>query len=581
MFRRIGAGMVLAILGIAACAQIPTSRPVDATQTELATTSTTTTQPAPEEPFVYRVGVLDGLSTTNFWAFQGEQTTVWNAYILGPTKPSLYSLHPSSAAFQFELATHHAEAVEENEQWRVTIDLNPDLKWSDGQPITAGDLAFTFDIVRRFGLEGAWAESFPAAIASVTADTPTRAIIEFTERPTLAVWPHSIGLAPIMPAHVWDEAIGDLTSASLLYSLDATRDVGGGPLALESVSETMIVSVANPGYTPAPAPDRVEYLVYTDEANAIEAMNQGAIDTMLSPRGLNVDHLGLIDPDQDITVEENPANGVRYIGFNLDREPMSEQAFRTALALLLQREIHTFIGDSNILWYDPVAAAAIAAPYSADLEQRLASALDGLRAAGYTWDTDPTLNDGALIAGTGLRIGGVEPQTLTILTPGDAWDPARPLYAAEVARALEVLGFRALPVETDFDTVVDLAFTTGEDGTRQYDMYLLGWTLGNPSLPGFHSVFFAADGVMNNTGYDSPRFAEELARYEGSYNTDEARRALWAMEAILSEDLPYLLLYASSITEGYRSDRVTYRHVDVLGGIQGRLGGIADVRPAG
>jgi hypothetical protein len=53
------------------------------------------------------------------------------------------------------------------------------------------------------------------------------------------------------------------------------------------------------------------------------------------------------------------------------------------------------------------------------------------------------------------------------------------------------------------------------------------------------------------------------------------------METILSEDLPYLLLYTSSITEAFRSDRVRFDIESALGGLQGRLGGIGDVRPAG
>ena len=52
------------------------------------------------------------------------------------------------------------------------------------------------------------------------------------------------------------------------------------------------------------------------------------------------------------------------------------------------------------------------------------------------------------------------------------------------------------------------------------------------------------------------------------------------MENTLSVDLPYLLLYTSEITEVYRSDHVAFDVASALGGIQGRLGGIGDVRPA-
>ncbi len=201
-------------------------------------------------------------------------------------------------------------------------------------------------------------------------------------------------------------------------------------------------------------------------------------------------------------------------------------------------------------------------------------------AAGYAWGQTPSVAaDGSLVAGTGLTIQGQTPQPLTILTPGDTYDPARPEYVAEIAETLTVLGFDARPVETDFDTVVDLAFTPGDDGALHYDMYLLGWTLGNPALPGFYRPFFTPGGEMNNTGYDSGAFMEALADYETAVSTDEARNALWDMEATLSTDLPYLPLYTSELTEMYRSDRVEFDIERSLGGLQGRLGGIGDVRP--
>jgi ABC-type transport system substrate-binding protein len=168
---------------------------------------------------------------------------------------------------------------------------------------------------------------------------------------------------------------------------------------------------------------------------------------------------------------------------------------------------------------------------------------------------------------------------LTILTPGDAFDPARPDYVQEITETLAIVGFDTRPVETDFDTVVDLAFTAGDDGALHYDMYLLGWTLGNPALPAFYRPLFSAEGRLNNTGYASDVFDRALAAYEGAFTVEEASTALWAMEQTLAADLPYLSLYTSQLTEIYRSDRVAFDVETGLGGLQARLGGIADVRP--
>ena len=169
---------------------------------------------------------------------------------------------------------------------------------------------------------------------------------------------------------------------------------------------------------------------------------------------------------------------------------------------------------------------------------------------------------------------------MTILTPGDEYDELRPAHASQIASTLAVLGFDVRPVETDFDSVVDLAFTRGEEGLLHYDMYLLGWTLGSPAWPGFYGPLFASDGAANNTGYASEAFDTAFTAYEEAHDMGQAVAALWDMETLLAKDLPYLLLYAPRIAEAHRVDRVAFSAVGELGGIQSRLGGILDVAPA-
>jgi ABC-type transport system substrate-binding protein len=381
-------------------------------------------------------------------------------------------------------------------------------------------------------------------------------------------------------------------TAADLYSTPGDIDVSGGPLSLVIASDTLIVSNANTGYPLAGTPDSVEYHVYPDEAALVAAVAHGEVDTLLTPNGLTQEQLATMSDNESVSVLASPANGVRYLGFNLAREPMSDQAFRAALALLLDREElaekipHTgqvawsLVPEANGRWFDTELAGENQARYSGTLQERLASALEGLRAVGYTWDKEPALGrSGGVVAGRGLKIDGLAPQPLTILTPGDEYDPARPEYVKEVAETLAMLGFDARPVETDFDSVVDLAFTPGEDGSLHYDMYLLGWTLGSPAMPGYYRPLFSSKGEMNNTGYSSKTFNQALAAYEGAFTTEEAMDALGVMEQTLAMDLPYLLLYTSQLTEVYRSDRVTFDIEQSLGGLQGRLGGIGDVRP--
>lgn len=598
ILRTIGASVVLAGIAVAAISQVGSGQGTAAAEIAAPDTTTTvsedvestTTTTMADEPFSYRIGLLSGISTDNFWAFYGEEPSVWNSYVLGPTKPALYTTNSEIGAIEPELAVEEAEPVREDDTWKVDVELARDLDWSDGTPITAHDLVFTFETVRALELGGSWVEAFPAAVRSVEARGDHDVTITFTERPRLAVWPHGVGLAPIMARHVWEGKIED-SNAKSLYEMSGDGDVGGGPLVLASVSEDVIVSRQNDGYPLADVPDEVEYRVYENEPSAVAALADGAIDYILSPTGITDDHAEELAAETGVSLAESTGNAIRYVGFNLNRQPMSDQAFRSSLALLVDREglsaatgagpaAWALVPEANTTWYDPEAASEIAEVYRGSLADRLALALEMLEEAGYEWQRPPSIEGGELAAGDGLSIEGVAPQPLTILTPGDAYDPERPEYAAEVAAMLEVLGFDARPVETDFDTVVDLAFTPDENGDLAYDMYLLGWTLGNPGLPGFYGALFAEDGPINNTGYSSEPFEEALEAYEAALSTEEAMEKLWEMERTLAADLPYLLLYNNEITEAYRSDRIAFSSRENLGGIQARLGGIWDVRPA-
>lgn len=597
--RTIGASVVLAGVVVAGVTQFGGDEPVDPdiVAAEPSTTDGGSTSPAAEStttvapPFIYRLGVLSGVTTDNFWAFYGAEPSIWNAYVLGPTKPALYTAHASLGSLQPELALSDVEPERDETGWHVVVELSPDLAWSDGVAVTAHDLVFTFEAVRALELGGSWADSFPNAVRSVDAESDHRVRIDFAERPQLSVWPHGVGLAPIMAKHVWEEAVSDI-DADALYEMSGDSDVGGGPLAIESVTPSLMVSVANSGYPTTDTPEAVEYHVYSDEAAAAEALEAGEIDSVLSPKGMTTEEIDNVEQNPSIQVVTSPGNAIRYLGFNLDRDPMSEPAFRTALALLVDREgladsiagsgsaAWSLVPEGNSRWFDREAVAEIKTIYQGSLKSRLGAALEGLQGAGYTWEVAPTVEGGKLIAGSGLTIDGQMPQPLTILTPGDTFDPARPEYVDSIAATLGALGFDARPVETDFDTVIDLAFTPGEDGELHYDMYVLGWTLGNPALPAYYEALFASGGPMNNTGYESEAFDEALSEYEGAFTEKMAKQALWEMEAVLARDLPYLPLYTSQIAEAYRSDRVRYDVAGALGGLQARLGGIWDVAPA-
>ncbi len=598
LLRALGAGIVVIGVAVAGIIQIADREPAGAvdivgasaagSSSSPATGSAVVAAPDDPQPFTYKVGLLGAPENLNFWEFYGSPPTVWESYVLGPTKASLYRLDADTLTLAPDLAEEMVAPTWSESGWRVVVPLHRNSSFSDGSELTAADLEFTFDTVRKFLLGGQWEDTFPAEVASVRAIDPQTLEVRFAKRPSLEVWPFGVGTAPVMSADHWTEAVTEAADTTGLFAIDPDGDPASGPLELAEATTDRVLSRPNPGYA-GPQGKNIEYVVYGASADAVDALAAGSIHTILSPRGLTVAESETLAATAGVETVASPAFGVRYLAFNTHRFPMSDLAFRRAVSLIVDRETlaesvagaeaaRTMLPAANTTWFDE-SRAPEARGSAGDGGPELALVVEELKAAGYSWQTEPAFIDGSLVAGTGLTVDGQKPATLTILTSGDSFDAERASYAGEVAAAVEILGFEVLPVTTDFDTVIDLAFTADDSGALQYDMALLGWSLGNPGLPSFYADLFGSESPANNTGYASPEMDELIRRYQNAPDLATARGLLWEMEELQARDLPYLPLYFSHLVEAYRSDMVAFSTLPGLGGIQGALGAFSLVNP--
>jgi peptide/nickel transport system substrate-binding protein len=542
----------------------------------------------PVDPFVYKVGLLGAPTTFNFWAFYGLPPTVWDSYVLSPTKGSLYRLDSDSLTLVPDLAREMVTPTWDADGWKATVSLRSGGTWSNGQDLTAEDFAFTFETVRRLSLGGQWAEAFPNEVESLSTLDPHTIEVRFAGRPSLDVWPFGVGTAPVMSVDHWETAAAGADDASELFALGADGDPASGPMQVVDSDKSPVVSRSNRGY-PGSTGQIVEYRVYSSTAEALRALETGEIHTMLSPRGLTAEEQRDLDGVDGVTTIASPMFGIRYLAFNMDRSPMSSIEFRQTVALLLDRAeladtiagsepARTLLPPTNSTWYDTKKAESIG-EVAADLPTALAEQVAALKEIGYSWTEEPAMADGVVASGSGLTLSGQPPARLTILTSGDSFDPARASYAEEVAAAVRLLGFEVTTVTTDFDTVIDLTFTREDNGALQYDMALLGWSLGNPGLPSFYGDLLGSGSESNNTGYSNTKMDNLIRRYEKAHDVATAQSLLWKIEALQASALAYLPLYSSQIVEAYRSDVIAFSAPPGLGGIQGSLGALHLISP--
>ena len=80
-----------------------------------------------------------------------------------------------------------------------TFDIREGVKWSDGEPFTAADIAYTYNRVLTGDVEGALYGSYLTSVSPSTAPDDTTVVLKLTKpNAVLPLLP-----IPIIPEHIW------------------------------------------------------------------------------------------------------------------------------------------------------------------------------------------------------------------------------------------------------------------------------------------------------------------------------------------------------------------------------------------
>lgn len=145
----------------------------------------------------------------------------------------------------------------------LTFTTRQGVKWSDGKPFSASDVAFTFNLLKQYpamDANGLWQK-----LSSVTATDATTVTMTFKDvAPTLLAF---IEGTYIVPEHLWSSA-GDPAKFT------NTSPVGTGPMKLSKFSPQIITYVKNPDYWQADKVkvDQLDYPVVNSNDTALLKM---------------------------------------------------------------------------------------------------------------------------------------------------------------------------------------------------------------------------------------------------------------------------------------------------------------------
>ena len=348
-------------------------------------------------------------------------------------------------------------------------------------------------------------------------------------------------------------------------------------------------------YVEGPFVSEILWVEHGTKDAAYEKLAGGELDYVYDPTGLTSGLRNELATNPDLKFAVNQTEGFRYMAFNMRKAPMSDLAFRQAVATVINKELvaDTVLAGAVFPGYT-IIHPDLSTFYNTDVERagwadgapmseadRFVTAVQILKDAGYTWTSEPVIDvenpDPVTTPGEGLTTpdGTLVPE-LSILAPGPGYDPFRATFSIWIEQWLNDLGVPAVAEPTDFNAIVDAVFPPQTPETAQsWDMYMLGWGGGDVSLPGtsqvafFHSREDAVDGGGFNTpGYKSDRFDAAADAFEAATDLETAAELTKEMDAILADELPYVVLFRTPIIEAFGSN-VQFPVEVIMGGHQG------------
>jgi peptide/nickel transport system substrate-binding protein len=249
-----------------------------------------------------------------------------------------------------------------NDNKTLTLKLQSKVKWSDGKPFSSADVAFTYNMLKKFPALNVGGVVFDS-VATPDANT---VVMQFAA-PSEQAFTNIVSV-PIVSEHIWSKVANPTTYAD-------KNPVGTGAFELSTFSPQSFLLKTNPNYwQKEPAIAGLRFIAYKDNQSQTNALVQGQADWGGT----------YIADAQKTYVDKNknnhywaPLAGTDGLIPNLTVWPLSDLAVRQAISLGVNRKQVGAATDS------PPATSVTGLPMPA-YESSVSPALKGVN---YTQDT--------------------------------------------------------------------------------------------------------------------------------------------------------------------------------------------------
>ena len=408
---------------------------------------------------VVRVGQLQDPDNLNpFIGIQGLDYQIWHL-----NYDFLVGFDAKTLAPRPELATSWSHSAD-GKTW--TFQTRQGVKWQDGVPFTAADVAFTFNYIVKNNLANL--AVYTDGITGAKATGPNTVQI-YTKAPKANMLRMVV---PILPEHIWSKISGKAASSTFQNNPPI---IGTGPFqVVKWVSHSYVELKANPDYWGgAPHIKYLYILTYTNSDTMAQDLKLGAIDAAVD---IPPAEFSALKSTPGITTNQGDEWQFTELAFNCYASPNSkgnpvlrDQVFRQAINYAIDRNriVSTAFngyaqpGSSLIVPYSPYHWQP---PANDMFTYDPAKANQMLDAAGYKRGADGyrTTKQG-------------KPLSLRLMVTTDS--PQNVIASKLVVGWLKAVGVKVVLSVVDSGVLTSAQYQfTGNTYTPNWDMFMWYWT---------------------------------------------------------------------------------------------------------
>ncbi|MFO7742458.1 MAG: ABC transporter substrate-binding protein [Anaerolineae bacterium] len=240
-----------------------------------------------------------------------------------------------------------AESGEWSDDKTYEVTLREGLTWSDGEPLTAADVKFTFELGKEH--QALWFAPLWKYLTGVTAVDDLN--LEFAlEDPLYQEWDNYLYSLPIVPEHLW----ADRTEEEITVGANE-NPIGSGAYLYESHGEDRNVWLRNEEWWGidvfgAPAPKRIVDIRFASNNVALGAVIKGDVDLSNNflPGIATLADQAYVEtyfPEPPYMISANTA----VLFLNTTKPPMDDPAFRRALAFAINVDDIVNVAYANLV----------------------------------------------------------------------------------------------------------------------------------------------------------------------------------------------------------------------------------------